>query len=249
MLLTNMDSTLLQTLGSIGFDEKESLVYLALLELGQGTAGEIAEKANLKRPIVYHVVDRLKEKGYAQDVMEKGVKKFTVADPSKIFQNVRTAVDNFKFMLPLMQALQDKGHDKPRIEFFDGKEAVLSVYWTYERGTNVRYVSSMERLYEIYPHEVEAWIDHINKEKAHPGAKHLLPNTPKDREWSKKLVGGNQEVRFLPKESEMEMDFAIVDDMLGITSFDPLFIVLIHSPAIARSARQLFDLAWKQCKK
>ena len=42
----------------------------------------------------------------------------------------------------------------------------------------------------------------------------------------------------------MDMDFAIVDDTLGITSFDPLFIVLIRSESIAESAAKLFDLAW-----
>jgi len=45
------------------------------------------------------------------------------------------------------------------------------------------------------------------------------------------------------------MDFTIADDILGITSFDPLFIVVIHSAGIASSAAQLFDLAWLQGKK
>lgn len=243
-----MDPSLLRTLESIGFDEKESRVYLALLELGQGTATEVAEKAGLKRPIVYHVVDRLKEKGYAHDVIKQGIKKFAVSEPSNIFKTVETAVDDFKFMLPVMRALQDKGREKPKIEFFEGKDAVLSVYWTYERGQDVRYVTSIDRLSGIMPHEVKMWIEHINKGAAHPDARHILPDTPQDRRWGTALKKGKQNVRFLPKGSEVEMDFAIVDDTLGITSFDPLFIVVIHSPAIARSAGQLFDLAWKQCK-
>ncbi len=37
-----MDTSLLRTLESISFDEKEFRVFLVLLELGQGTATEIA---------------------------------------------------------------------------------------------------------------------------------------------------------------------------------------------------------------
>lgn len=47
---------------------------------------------------------------------------------------------------------------------------------------------------------------------------------------------------------QMDMDFAIVDNMLGITSFDPTFIVVIYSESIAHSAATLFDLAWQGAK-
>lgn len=243
-----MDTSLLRTLESIGFDEKESRVYLALLELGQGTASEVADKAGLKRPIVYHVVDRLKEKGYAHDVIKKGIKKFSVSEPSNVFKTVQTAVEDFKFMLPVMRALQDKGIEKPRIEFFEGKEAIVSVYRTYELSQSMRYVTSMKRIYEFVPEEADAWARRTEKGMIHSNAKHILVQSKEDTVWAGRVKKGGHQVRFLPKGSEMEMDFAIVDDTLGITSFDPLFIVVIHSPAIARSAGQLFDLAWKQCK-
>ncbi len=242
------EQTLLRTIEEIGFDEKEAAVYVALLELGQGTAGEIAVKAKLKRPIVYHVIDRLKNKGFAHDVVQKGVKKFASADPSKLFQNIKAATDNFKFMLPVMRALQNKGSEKPRIEFFEGKDAALSVFRTYEHSKSMRYITSMERIYDLIPEEADAWAQRTEKEIIHSNCKHMLVDSKVDKDWGKCVISGGHGVRLLPKGIEMEMDFAIVDDMLGITSFAPFFVVVIYSEGIARSAAQLFDLAWEQCR-
>lgn len=240
-----IDETLLKVLEKIGFNEKEARVYLALLELGQGTATEIAQRAGLKRAIVYHVVERLKKTGYVSDLPAGKVKRFSASDPSKVLQNVRIAMDDLKFMLPIMRALQDKGRIKPRIEFFEGKEAIISVYRMYEKGKDVRYLTSLKRLYEFIPEEIEAWVARYKSGVTKAIAKHFVTDTTQDQEWAKKVRPLGQQVRFLPKGMEMEMDFAIVDDMLGITSFDPLFIVVIYSEKITRSAAKLFDLAWE----
>lgn len=58
-----MDINLAKIFENIGFDQKESKTYLALLELGQGTATKISKQAQLKRAIIYHVLERLKKKG------------------------------------------------------------------------------------------------------------------------------------------------------------------------------------------
>jgi sugar-specific transcriptional regulator TrmB len=243
---TMPDTSLLKTLQNVGFDEKEAAAYLALLELGGGTVSEIAEHAGLKRPIVYHVMDRLKEKGFAIDPPGDGVMRFEPVDPLKILQTTRTAVEDLKFMLPLMRALQDKGPNKPKLEYFEGKEAVVSVYRQFDYAKNARFLTSMSRLYQLIPEEVEAWVKRFERGMFPKLGRHLIPDTKQDRDWAKKAVAAGQEVRFLPKNMDTEMDFAIIDDMLGITSFDPLFMVLIHSERIAKSAAQLFDLAWRQ---
>lgn len=243
-----LDQALIKTFQHIGFSEKEARVYIALLELGRGTATEIADRAEIKRAIVYHVIDHLKELGYAQDVHGGNVKRFSASEPSKVLFNVRTAVDDLRFMLPVLRAMQDKGRARPRIEFFEGKEAVVSVYRTYEQGKDVRFLTSMKRLSHIMPEEIQAWVTRYQKKKMHVSAKHFITDTPVDRTWAKGALKAGQAVRLLPRTTKIEMDFAIVDDQIGITSFDPLFIVVIHSEQIARSVAKLFDLAWMQGK-
>ncbi|HEU0051228.1 MAG TPA: helix-turn-helix domain-containing protein [Patescibacteria group bacterium] len=242
------DEAILRALQNVGLDQKESAVYTALLELGQGTVFEIAKRAELKRAIVYHVVERLKEKGYVHDVVAGKVKRFGAVDPSKIFQHTRAAVEDLKFMLPLLHALQNKGRSKPRMEYFEGREAILATYHVYEQSQDTRYVTSFSRMNELFPRELEAWFARVESGSVPTRAKHLITDTRIDREWAKNMAKHDQDIRFLPKGARMAMDFAITQDLIGITSFDPLFVVVIHNKGIAESASQLFDLAWEQGK-
>lgn len=243
------DASILRTLQNIGFDEKEAAVYMALLELGQAPVSEVAERAELKRAIVYHVIERLKQKGYAQDVKSGKVKHFAVSDPSKLLQHASSAIEDLKFMLPLMRSLQDKGRSKPRIEYFEGKNAVFATYQLYEQSKMGRYITSLDRLHQIFPQELKAWIERCRSGIVPPKAHHLITDTTIDKKWGKDMMKYGQHVRCLPKDMQMDMDFAIMDRLIGITSFDPLFIVVIHSEAIATSAAQLFDMAWGQGRK
>jgi len=239
-----MDIDLTNVFQNIGFDEKEAKTYLALLNIGRGTATEIAARAGLKRAIVYHVLERLKNRGYAQELRAGKVKHFSASDPVRALQNASAAAESLRMVMPVIQALQDKGLEKPRIEFLEGKEAVISVYRTYSEAKVVRYLSSIDRLYAIMPEEVESWTERLKRKKFNSKEWHLLNDTKKDREWVNFVNKAGLQGRILPKNMAVEMDFTIADEVLGITSFDPLFIVLIHSPGIARSAAQLFDLAW-----
>lgn len=244
-----LDSVLIKTLVSTGFDEKEARVYLATLTLGKGTVTEISKLAELKRAIVYHVLGRLEAKGFAHEVIGSKVQKFAAIEPTKVFHTMKSAVDDFKYMIPMMRALQDKGASKPRVEFFEGREAILSVYRGFERATQMRYISSIERFNALIPEEVDAWVQRYKTGKIDATiARSLLTDTKDDHEWGSKMKAIGQEIKYLPTSQMMEMDFSICDDVLGITSFDPFFIVVIHSESIARSAAQLFDLVWHRGK-
>lgn len=245
-----MDINLTNIFKNVGFDEKEAKTYLALLAIGRGTATEIAEHSQLKRAIVYHILERLKKRGYAQELPGSKIKQYSPTDPNKVLQNVSSATESLRIVMPIIKALQDKGQEKPRIEFLEGKEAVLSMYKVYAEAKNIRYFSSMKRLYDLFPEEVESWTERrLKLGTKNITEKHLVNDTKFDREWVKFINKVGQEGRILPEKFIIEMDFAITKDFLGITSFDPLYIVVIHSEGIARSAAQLFDLAWLQGRK
>ena len=244
-----IDENLVLALSGVGFEEKEARVYLALSEIGKASVSEIAAKAELKRPAVYYLLENLKTRGYVQDVAGDKVKRFSAIDPGRVLHNNQIAVEEFRFMLPLIRALQEKGGARPRIEYLEGKDAVVAVYRLFEKRKRARFLTSIKRLNTFMPEEVESWVRRYesgqDKEKTHAT---LLTDTPEDRAWADRAMKAEQNVRTLPKGMEIEMDFSMVDDILSITSFDPLFIVVIHSERIARSSMALFDLAWKTGK-
>lgn len=244
-----IDRELLATLTAVGFEEKEARVYLSLLELGPSQVSQIATRAGLKRPIVYYILAHLKNRGYVQEVSRGKVKHFSAADPSRLLAVTQTATEELRFMLPLIHALQNKGKEKPRIEYFQGLEPILSIYGQLDKEKNVRFLTNIEKLTPVMGKEIETWARHYeSKRKDGRTHKVLVSDHPIDVAWAKRVSKGSAEVRILPKGQETDMDFSLSETMLCITSFDPLFIVTIQSEKIARSAALLFDLAWNNAR-
>jgi len=244
-----LDTALLRALAHVGFDEKEARVYLAGLELGKGTATAIAKRAELKRPIVYHVLERLKKRGFAHEATAHGkILSYSVSDPADILQNVRASFEDLRMVLPILRAFHHKQSKTARVEYFEGKDAILSTFRMYERAKQTQFITSIERLNGIIPEEVRSWTMRYRNKAFKRKTFTIVPDVLADREWAKQAALAGIETRLLPKEMSIEMDFAIADDLVGITSFDPLFVVVIYSEAIARSAQQLFDLGWKYCR-
>lgn len=239
-----MDVSIQKSIRGLGLGDKESRVYLALLEIGKGTVSEIAKKAEIKRAITYHVLDDLAAQGYVQESLGEKVKKFSAADPLKIFQNAKAALEDFKFMLPMIRSLQSKKGNAPRVEFYDAPRAVLGALRLFDETQTAQFLSSIDRFNNFFPQELKKWLRGYKNGSVSVKGKYFLSDTEKDKEWGRKAVQYGQKVRILPPGINMEMDFSITSNMLAITSFDPLFVVVIHSEGIARSATQLFDLAW-----
>src|SRR3989344_1182878 len=59
-----------EALLGVGLTEKESEVYLALIELGSSSAGQIIQKTGLHRAVVYDLLERLIEKGLVGNVFK-----------------------------------------------------------------------------------------------------------------------------------------------------------------------------------
>jgi len=73
-----------EALQKLGLTKGESAVYLALLELGESTAGVIAKKAGVSSSKVYEILERLMAKGLAGRVSKSGRMLFSASDPKAL---------------------------------------------------------------------------------------------------------------------------------------------------------------------
>lgn len=234
---------------NIGFDEKEASVYLALLSLGEGTATQIADRAQLKRTLTYETLNRLIKQGYASEIPRTKVKCYAISDPAKLVQNVQTNFENLKFMLPVLRAMHNKSLKKPRIEFYEKQEAMTAIYRMFEVGKSSRYMTSYGYFKKHFPHEYKRWLTRTSHLDDQNQAKQLIEDDEAGREYAKHVKhNSKQQFRFLPKNQHLSMEFAIVDEIVAITSFDPMFIVIIYSKPLSDSAAILFDMAWEMAR-
>src|SRR3989304_7273624 len=77
-MLTEMEGKKILT--QIGFDQHEVDIYLSLIQLGEGTAGQLANKSGVPRTYTYKILEDLKNKGLVEDLSSKSVKRFSITD-------------------------------------------------------------------------------------------------------------------------------------------------------------------------
>jgi len=123
---------LITRLAEYGLSEKESLVYLAMLELGPASVQDIAKKAGVNRATTYVMIEALKRRGL-MSTFDKGKKTMFVAESpehlKKLSQGeVRAAeekADRLKQSMPLFMALFNSATaSKPMVRYFEGQEGV-----------------------------------------------------------------------------------------------------------------------------
>ncbi len=244
-----MDKDLLKIIESAGFKPKEASVYLALLELGQATVSNIARLTELKRPIIYVVLEKLLKDGYVTQLPGKKINLYQAIDPAAILSEKRTALKNFTEMLPLLQTLRNKGKKRPKIQYIESKEGIWKSYEEMNYVENPFYISSYTQINKTFPGGVDYWIKNYERGVYKMTGRHLIPDNQEDRKIGKRLTKINQKVRFLPGVKEFQMDFTIYGNKLGITSLsEEPFFVSIESEDLINAMRPIFEIAWRAGK-
>lgn len=244
-----MDNGLIKLLEQAGFTEKESKVYLALLELGQGDVSDIAKIAELKRPIIYVILESLIKRGYASEIPNKKINTYQVIDPTVILNQLKTVAKNFSEMLPFFRTLHNKGKKRPKITYHETMEGIWNTYEEMNQAKDAFFISSYERIEKYFPGSIDKWVEYCKKGLITLKGKHLVPNNKFDLEVMKKFSEIGQSARYLPEIKDFNMDFTIYGNKLAITSLEEEpFIVIIESESLVNSILPIFEIAWVQGK-
>lgn len=243
-----LDNISLQLLKRSGLQEKQAQVYLGVLQLGKGSAAEIAEAAGLKRSITYVILDELMGQGYVSLVPGYTKQTYTASDPNTIASELDQTARDFREMLPYLRSIQRKA-GKPHVTYYSGIEGARRAFSQIRRPKEARYALSISKAIKRVPEEVGRWQKTYLSGKARPGGRHLLTNTAEDRSYGKTIGEANQIVRYLDKGQELDIDLALVDNVTYLTAFDEeIHVTVIESDALYRSLCALYDLAWQTAR-
>ena len=104
-----MDHNLLQELG---FSERETKVYLALIELGPSTIGPLAKKTKLQPSKIYETIEKLKDKGLVSYSIISKTKQFQAADPKEILNMIEEKKNKFQKTIQILEEKQKSNTTK-----------------------------------------------------------------------------------------------------------------------------------------
>jgi HTH-type transcriptional regulator, sugar sensing transcriptional regulator len=120
-------------LQEIGLSDKESSIYIALLSFDKASVVDVSKKADVKRPTAYVILTALQKKGLVSETTI-GKKTFYIAEPpekleSFVSRRMTILEENkksLKTIIPQLKSIQREPGERPVVQFFDGKEGVLS---------------------------------------------------------------------------------------------------------------------------
>lgn len=122
-------------LNPLGINAEMTKIYLALLETGSITAGDLAKRLGMPRPSLYGHLEKLHGVGMvAQSVNASGVKTFTAEPPEKIsllfnqkIEYLNDAREHYSNAVTSLQQQFPTTLLRPKFQLFEGEEGVRHV--------------------------------------------------------------------------------------------------------------------------
>ncbi len=247
-----------QNLGKLGFTNKETEVYLALLTHGKMTPAEVAKLTRISRPTVYSVAKELVKKGVVLEDLGGSSRSLVAKQPEDLAvlvnreqkaldikkATVKTAIEE------LSRVAQSVKYDIPKIVFIPEEEidAYLrkqtaiwndsihetdGVYWGFQDPT----------LVESY----QDWIDWYWQRSLKLPVLNLLSNISNAEQRMHTKGYKNRNIRFWNGADAFTATTWVMGNyvVMIVTSQRPHYLIEIHDAMMAQNLRQLFKGIWK----
>lgn len=115
-------------LRDIGLKENEVRVFLAVLELGETTIGEVEKRLSLHRQIIYNATDSLHVEGLLRIREIRGKKHFSVPNPKVIEERAKERLEKVKSIVPKLLDRANSMQSKDEVSIYRGERAVRNYY-------------------------------------------------------------------------------------------------------------------------
>lgn len=123
-------------LRNFGLSDKETSVYLALVELGSSSVRVIADKSSVNRGTTYDILRSLINMGLVT-YYHKQTKQFFVAEPpEKLLRALEDREENLALVkkeirasLPQLQTIFERSGNRPTVKFYEGNQGMKQILY------------------------------------------------------------------------------------------------------------------------
>lgn len=247
-----MEAQVEEILSDIGLSEKEIIIYLVLLKIGEETASRISEIADLNRVTTYSILKSLTEKGFCSSYDKNNIQYFKSVTPESILGLLEEKKKRFGLILSQLKQQEKKVVDKPEIAIFEGKRGIASlmalILEDAENKKEVLGYGNVSAGEKTISQQSFYWRKTRLEKKIKMRAVSNSTGDAEHREargWEKIT-----EVRVL-KELEKNNTYTIIaENLLGyfVTGIEPIGI-LIKNKDIVEKEKFNFEILWSRSKK
>lgn len=234
-----------KTLEGLGFDKKESSVYLAFLKIGETTATKISKETKIERTLVYYIVEKLINKGFLSFKLKNNVKYYCASNPDKLLEDLKEKEKSFQKLKPFLDSLI-KQHVEEEIKVdvfkeFAGLKAVTNI--VFKDAKEFLFFGEEGQVQKNYPIYYKQYLRKLKENNIKE--KVIIRADLK----GKILKSKKSEFRYISKDILSPTTTLITGNKVLITIWEkPMHNILITSKKISDSYRSYFNHLWKLAK-
>ncbi|MFA7654113.1 MAG: helix-turn-helix domain-containing protein [Candidatus Magasanikbacteria bacterium] len=238
---------LTQTLTALGIDDKQAAVYLASLELGTATVGEVAKKANIKRTSVYNFLPEMKTQGLISEIKKGRTSLIIPSDPQILIARAQENLKNVKSALPELLGLFNLPAHKPKVKFYEGVEGIKTAYQDIlDMGETIYGFSDYEKMFALMPTDY-LWTFPAGRVEKKIKFYCIAQDGPMGQQVKQKDKTQLRETRLVKTDFETEIN--IYGNKVAMMSFRrPGAAVIIEDSAIAKTLKSVWKAWWDKIK-
>jgi len=244
-------------LEEIGLTDSEIKVYLALLKLGQTTAGPIVDEAKVTRSKIYDILERLKNKGLVGYITKESTKYFSAADPHNILhylekkeEEIQEEKESVKKILPQLLLQYTTGGEKKIAEIFVGMKGMENAF-----NVLVNEFDSKEPYYAFGAgkgedvEKIQLFFDRLHKKRSEKKVRSYIIFNETSRGLFKsqersRLVEAKYLIQSTPVAINIYKDYTII----ALLTKEPITF-LIKNKEVSDSFKEYFKIMWNLAKK
>jgi len=238
-----------EELRDFGLTDLEIKVYLAMLKLGKALVQDISKKAGTYRTYTYDVLKSLKEKGLVSYVIKSGKQYFEVAKPEKLLNILREKEEKINSILPNLKAIYKSSSEKPKVEFYEGKEGLKTILDDLLRiKKEILVYGSTNKQLQLLEFYFPNFIRRRVKEKIK--TKVITERSKESSEVYKRNKRELREMKFFPEKIDFPTAINIYGNKIAILSLgENITGIIIEDKQIADTQRGVFNLLWGIARK
>ena len=250
-----------EQLKEFGLSDKETKIYITLLQLGTAPVQEIALTAKLNRSTTYVVLDSLRKHELITISEKSSGRVYTAISPELLIQKTGNLVKKYskiesdlESIIPDLNALSKKLKRRPRVLFFEGLEGIKSIL----DGVLSQKKDSIIRTFSKLPVTAKKnqpdYYDYLQNKRVNQKIKLLAIYSCSDSEKQQfndtKKKSPLNEFIFLPSNKyNFNSNISVYDNKVILISPQDEYGVIIENEDIAQTVKELFDLAWQEAKR
>ncbi len=239
-----------EILNDIGLTQGEIKIYLALLEIGETSAGEVKNKTKLQNSVVHLCLNNLIHKGLVHYV-EKGKRRFyTATSPKHLIDFVDEKKRRLQEILPKLLEKQ-KEETNYKVHIYEGEKGLKAIHedilYDTKKGEEFLVLGAPKEAHDKF----EPYFLDFHKRRLKKGInlRGIYKKEAKEYAEIREKMKFTQ-VKYLPEELSSPMWITIYKNKTILFVVGNILLgIVIENETISKNFKEYFELIWKIAKK